>query len=187
MCIAVIAVIQSKDRITIFIQKSARAQNIGRVDAALPSVQEHNQALRRFASLRGIKSLKPDIIDWVKNHFPGCIQHGIISPFAKLATGQESLGKGAPHIKGRNEDIIHKNWLPVSSGFAWHSCCRQKAGRVGLEDALTSNANVTPTLIDLAKNGAIRAKRRAVPFDHFPMGSCGGRSGMGKPHPIPKG
>lgn len=108
MCLAVIAIIQAKDRKALLVQKPARAQHICGIDTALPAMQEHHQPFCHSCRLRRIKPLQPNISDGVEGHFSGTCQHEIMPP-AWDAAGEQGLGKGASQVEGRGESCGHED------------------------------------------------------------------------------
>ena len=107
MCISVISVVQSKDRVAVVVQESPRAQDIRRVDTAFPAMQEHDRSFCLLIGLLRIKSLQSDIPNRVKEYFLGSLQHQISAPLANAATSQQGLGKGASEIERGIENFVH--------------------------------------------------------------------------------
>ena len=107
MRIAMIPVVQSKNSVAVVIQESSRAQDIPGINAALPPMQQHDQALGVSVRLLGVKPLKPYIVDWVKDHFFCGLQHGILPPFPYTAASQHGLDKGVSEIERWIKNFSH--------------------------------------------------------------------------------
>lgn len=107
MRVAVVAVVESKDGVAVFVEEFAGAQHIGRVGTALPAVQKHDDAFR--LRVRRVEALQGDVWNGVEQHFAGGVEHGIVAPRAEFVAGKQSLHESVLEIKRRGESLIHSH------------------------------------------------------------------------------
>ena len=103
-----VAIVEAEDRIAMFVEELAGAQNIRRVDTALPAMQEHDHAFGGCLGLRRVKALQADIPYRVEDDLLGVLQDGIVTLGAIFVAGKKGLGEGAADVKGRVESLAHK-------------------------------------------------------------------------------
>ncbi|VTR69414.1 hypothetical protein DESC_740153 [Desulfosarcina cetonica] len=84
---AMIAEIEPEDIIPAVEQKTARGQDIGGVRAALPAVQQNHHPPVMGPGLTADESQQPDALVRGQDHFPGGVQHGIVSPGPQAGAG----------------------------------------------------------------------------------------------------
>lgn len=87
-----VAVVESKDGVALFVEKFAGAQNICGVGTALPAVQEHDHAF--CLRVRRVEALQGDIWNGLEQHFAGGVEHGVVAFGAELVAGKQGLDEG---------------------------------------------------------------------------------------------
>lgn len=92
MRVAVVAIVEPKDGVAVFVEEFAGAQDIGGVDTALPAVQEHDHAF--CLRVRRVEALQGDIGNGVEQHFARGIEHGIVMLGAEFVAGEQGLDEG---------------------------------------------------------------------------------------------
>ncbi len=84
-----VAVVESKDGVAVFVEEFAGAQDIRGVDTALPAVQEHDHAF--CLRVWGVEALQGDVGNGFEQHFARGVEHGVVTLGAEFIAGKHGL------------------------------------------------------------------------------------------------